>query len=40
MHYSRRKAGCLLFAKADKISANYTTMEKEMLSIIATLKEF
>jgi hypothetical protein len=32
MYYPRRKASCLLLAKA--------TIEKEMLSIIATLKEF
>jgi hypothetical protein len=36
MYYPRRKAGCLLLAKADKVSA----MEKEMLSIVATLEEF
>jgi hypothetical protein len=40
MHYPRRNAGHLLLVKADKISANYTTIEKEMLSIVATLKEF
>jgi hypothetical protein len=40
MYYPRRKAGCLLLTKADKVSAELTTMEKEMLFIIATLKEF
>jgi hypothetical protein len=40
MFYPRRKAGCLLLAKADKISAKVYNNEKEMLSIVATLKEF
>ncbi len=40
MNYPRRKADCLLLVKADKISENITTMEKEMLSIVATFEEF
>jgi hypothetical protein len=40
MYYPRREASCLLLAKADKKSLqNYTTIEKELLSIIATLEK-
>jgi hypothetical protein len=40
MYYPRRKAGHLILANDDKSQQKYTTMEKEMLSIVTTLEEF
>jgi hypothetical protein len=40
MHYPRREAIAYLSQKLTKSQQNYTTMEKKMLSIAATLKEF
>jgi hypothetical protein len=40
MYHSKSKAGGLLLLQVDKVTANYTAMIKEMLSIVATLKEF